>query len=96
MKLVFRARVKTDVLEAAAWHTERSPDAADRFVDAVEAATRDIESFPLKNLEVFDGLRRVRVAGFPYRVCYAIKGDTKTVLAVLHAFRDPFVFEGLR
>ena len=84
-----------DVEGAAQYIQEYNPDAAERFVDAVEATYRDILSspmrwplYPLSNPRLA-GVRKRPVIGFrKYQIFYRVEKRTVGIIRVLHGARD--------
>lgn len=63
LKVVLTRAAKTDVLEAAQWYQERSPLAAERFLDEVAAAMQRVGVQPTAQpiVDASTGARRVLV-----------------------------------
>ena len=89
----YRVRVRSVALaefaEATAWYVDRSPQAAARFVTAIEATFQVLAEgahrFPLVHFDV----RRVGVPRFPYSLYFKIRGGECFVIAILHGRRHP-------
>lgn len=78
-----------DLNEALAYYGQRSPDAAQRFADAIRAEEQAILDFPDIAYAIGEKLRVLRVARFPYSLVYrAIEGDI-LIIAVAHHKRRP-------
>jgi len=86
----FLPAARTELLDAVDWYTQRSPDAALRFVEAVGQAVHLIE----ERCEAWPawtgapGIRVKTVARFPYSLPYVIEPQRLLVLAVAHASRQ--------
>ena len=94
-RIVRRPKAKRDVVEIALYLSERSLEASDRFVDAVERAFRSLAGMPGMGSPrrfrkpQFTGLRMWPVQGFDnYLVFYRPLEDGIEVVRVLHAARD--------
>ena len=94
-RLSRRSRANQDLRRAARFYQDQAGDStAIRFADAVDAAIRDIATFPgagspRYEFEFgFEGLRSRLVRGFPYLVFYIERPDEIEVWRVLHAERD--------
>ena len=88
-RLVVRAAAEADVLDAALWYEQRSPGLGAEFLRAVDVTLAEIarmpERFPLVHHEV----RRALLRRFPYAVCFVATADLISVVACMHARRDP-------
>jgi len=83
-----------ELREAARWYENRRLGLGIEFTNAVEQVFEIIEQQPLRfptSDESPDGVdvRECFVRGFPYIVCYEIRGVDVLVLAVAHAGRRP-------
>jgi toxin ParE1/3/4 len=95
VSIVRTARARASVLESFEYIDERSPRAAERFLDAVEATYELIHTHPgiggayQTDNPALDGLRRLTVKRFAkYLVFYQVRGADIVVLDVLHGSRD--------
>lgn len=73
-----------DVLEAAAWYDQRSPELGNLFVEAARAATKRIIDQPSLFASTEHGLRYVRLKRFPYVVLFDVTATEILMLGVLH------------
>ena len=97
MKAVIRGRAQDDILRQFRWYlVERdAPEAAFRFMEAVEASVEQLLSMPyigapreLRNLSL-DGLRFWPVKDFDeFLIFYVVDGETVRVIRILHGKRD--------
>ncbi len=86
---------KLDVLEIVDYLTSRSPQAALRFVDAVDATYARIRSMPragvrlLRHDRAEQDWRYMHIAGFKrYIIYYRVDSDVTRVIRVAHGSRD--------
>jgi toxin ParE2 len=63
--------------------------AAERFVQAVDAAIAQIRGDPERFREIEPGVRSCRVQKFPYSILYTRDDQGLFVLALKHDRRDP-------
>ncbi len=88
-RLVVRAAAEADVLDAALWYEQRSSGLGTEFLRAVDVTLAEIarmpERFPLVHREA----RRALLRRFPYAVCFVAAPDLISVVACMHARRDP-------
>ena len=98
MKAVIRPRAQDDVLRQFRWYLveQDAPDAAFRFVEAVETSVEQLARMPnmgtpreLRN-SALKGLRFWRVKDFDeFLIFYVVvEGDTVKVIRILHGKRD--------
>ena len=75
--------------EAFAWYNRQAAGLGREFLDELDRALRRALAFPLSYPEVDPGIRRCRLARFPYGVIYGVDGDTLVIVAVAHSHRQP-------
>lgn len=93
-RLIIRSVAETDIAEAAGWYDrERGADFAARFLAALDTTFGQIEQQPFLFAPVESETRRAPVAGFPYGVFYVVGFDAISVIAILHASRDPTAWQ---
>lgn len=96
MKYVVRPNAKQDILQQYRYYISRlTPATAERFLDAVEDAFKDICRMPgagspwQTNNPALVGIRSAPVRGFEdIRVYYIVRKGKLRVLRVLHGRRD--------
>ncbi len=69
-RLRVRKIARAEIVAAFEWYLERSPTAAEGFLDAVNDAMKRIEEAPERHPIVRGRLRRVLLRRFPYAVYY--------------------------
>jgi plasmid stabilization system protein ParE len=93
MRLVLLPAAEADIADAALWYEQRSPGLGREFLHALDAVLAEIarapERYPLVHREV----RRALLRRFPYGVFFLASPDRTTVIACLHARRDPRVWQ---
>jgi toxin ParE1/3/4 len=90
MKLArFVDEAREEFLEQIDWYATRDPALAERFRQAVMAATHLAAAHPDRGSPWKLKTRRVFPKGFPYSVVYRRVGDEVVVLAVAHFSRRP-------
>ena len=92
--LIVAPEAEADLAEARAWYERRRAGLGDRLLLCVEAALDHIRRAPGAATEVFPGVRRVVVRGFPYGVYYRMDPAQVAVIAVYHSSRDPRGWQG--
>lgn len=93
MRLVVRDAAEADIAEAARWYEERSPGLGSEFLRAVDVVLAEIARMPERYPAVRGGVRRALLRRFPYGVFFVVTPDLVSVLACLHAGRDPRVWQ---
>lgn len=78
-----------EILAAFRYYLERSPRAADGFLDALEKAAEVIGAHPLGFPIVRGSLRHIRLRKFPYALYYRVVGDEIQIVGCIHAKRHP-------
>ena len=76
-----------DVTESAAWYTERSQRASDRFMAALGETLARIEKSPNSFPAGRKGTRRALIRKFPYSVVYVESPEGIEIFAVAHGKR---------
>ncbi|MBI3938528.1 MAG: type II toxin-antitoxin system RelE/ParE family toxin [Betaproteobacteria bacterium] len=93
LRVVFRRAARAEFDAAALWYEERQPGLGLQFVSeinrGIELAARHPERFPIKHGEI----RCVQARRFPYSVFFRPESSQIVVLAVLHARRDPTIWQ---
>jgi plasmid stabilization system protein ParE len=81
-----------DLNEALAYYKQRSPNAAQRFADAVRAEEQTILEFPEVAYPLGGKLRVLQVTKFPYPLVYlSIEGDILIISVAHHKFCARFL-----
>ncbi len=88
-RLVFRARARFAIAEAAEWYQARNKELAEEFHSALEAVTATIAHNPFQYQKVHGELRRVGLGRFPYSLIYVATEDEVIVLTCVHNARHP-------
>lgn len=84
-----RKRARGEIDEALEWYRQRSPEAANAFLDELDAALLAILEGPERNHVVSGRLRRMLLRRFPYSVYYKIYPGVVSVVGVIHGHRHP-------
>jgi toxin ParE1/3/4 len=91
VRILRRSKFIDDLTEAYAYLAERSPSAADRLLDDVEAVADLLAAFPRFGRprdELRPGVRSYRLPRFQYIVIYRNEDDTIMFLRLLPGARD--------
>ncbi len=89
MRLVVRDAAEADVLDAALWYEQRSPGLGREFLAAVDATLSEIAAMPKRYPLVRGEARRALLRRFPYGIYFVASPGLVSVIACLHARREP-------
>lgn len=89
MRLVVREAAEADIAEAASWYEQRSPGLGSEFLRMVDVALAEIARMPERYPVMRGRARRAILRHFPYAVFFVVRPDLVSVIACLHARRDP-------
>jgi len=89
VKVQVTASARKDVLAAALYYLEQSPELPSAFLGEVEDAYQLISENPGIGSPTGDGNRKVVLQRFPFVVIYRLEVDVCLVLAVGHQKRRP-------
>lgn len=85
--------VDADIEAAFQWYEGEEAELGYEFLEELRAAYQRIQNGPLKYQVLRSGIRRAITKRFPYAIYFSIEGDVIVVLAVIHAARDPAVWQ---
>ena len=92
-RIVLRPAAETDLLQACDWYGRERPELADAFVDSFEAVLARIAVMPELYAIALNSIRWCKLRRFPYLVYYRVLSDRIEVIGVLHASRDPQMWQ---
>jgi toxin ParE1/3/4 len=75
-------------------YEQQRPGLGKEFLDAVDAALREIVGHPLRQTVIFRDLRRLLLKRFPYAVFYRVYPSAIVFVACMHGRRDPLRWKG--
>ena len=80
MNVRFLAPAQRELDDAVAWYDAQAAGLGLEFLDELDRAVRRLLAFPLSYPEIEPGIRRCRLARFPYGVIYGVDGETVVVV----------------
>jgi plasmid stabilization system protein ParE len=89
VRLVVREAAEADIVEAGRWYERRSSGLGSEFLRAVDVALAEISRMPERYLVVRGRARRALLRRFPYAIYFVATPDLVSIVACLHARRDP-------
>jgi plasmid stabilization system protein ParE len=88
-RLVVRSAAEADIARAALWYEQRAPGLGAEFLRAVDVALAEIGRMPERYPVVHPTCRRALLRRFPYGVYFVQTPELISVVACMHAHRDP-------
>ena len=88
-RLVVRADAEADILDAALWYEQRAPGLGTEFLLAVDGTLAEVARLPERFPVVYRESRRALLRRFPYAVYFVASSDLVSVVACMHARREP-------
>jgi plasmid stabilization system protein ParE len=88
-RLVVRSAAEADIASAALWYEQRAPGLGEEFLRSVDVALAEIARMPERFPIVHPACRRALLRRFPYGVYFVATPNLISVVACMHARRDP-------
>lgn len=88
-KILVRPEAECDLASSYAFYQECRRGLGDDFLNCVEESFERISKNPFLYPDIHRGIRRALLRRFPYGVFYLVMDGRISVLAVLHAARNP-------
>ncbi|HJX10027.1 MAG TPA: type II toxin-antitoxin system RelE/ParE family toxin [Candidatus Binatia bacterium] len=89
MNVRFLTPAQRELEDAVAWYNRQAAGLGQELLDELDRAVRRAVAFPVAYPEIESGIRRCRLARFPYGLIYGVDGETLVVVAVAHLHRRP-------
>ena len=93
MDLIVRPAAAADVEEAFSCYEQQRPGLGEEFLDAVDAALREILRYPLRQAVIFRDMRRLLLKRFPYALFYRVYPAAIVVCRLYARAARPFALE---
>jgi len=91
--LVIRPEAEADMAEGFEWYETQRNGLGHDFLAKVRAAFQLVCENPNRHAVLYRDVRRTLTRRFPYKVFYLIADDSVEVIAVVHARRNPAVWQ---
>lgn len=91
--IIIRPEAEQDIQGAFGWYEERIVGLGREFLRCIDVSFAQINRSPSSYPIVYIDIRRILTRRFPFGVFYIIVNQKIIVLAVLHARRDPSVWQ---
>ena len=90
-KITLRKRAAKEYLKAIVWYKERSLQAAENFVKAVNETFSNIEAQPEHYRNTYKHFHEIKLKKYPYSLVYFIDNERNTVVVttMFHSKRNP-------
>jgi plasmid stabilization system protein ParE len=89
VKVRFLVPAQSELDDTVTWYNRQASGLGREFLDELDRAVRRAVAFPMSYPEIEPGIRRCRLARFPYGLIYGLDGETLVVVAVAHLHRRP-------
>ena len=88
-RLVVRSAAEAGIANAALWYEQRASGLGTEFLRAVDVTISEIARLPERYPVVYRGCRRALLRRFPYTIHFVVSPGLVSVVACMHARRDP-------
>ena len=89
MELRWHREAQAEADAAAAFYREQQPGLEQRFLDSLEDGLRRIQRNPSIYRQIDDGIRKCRLAYFPFGIVYRPGTNFIEIISVMHLRRSP-------
>lgn len=90
-KVTLRKRAAKEYLRAIFWYKERSLQAAENFVKAMNEAFSNLKLQPLYYRNTYKNFPKIKLQKYPYALVYFIDEEKESIviITVFHVKRNP-------
>jgi len=88
-RLVVRSAAEADITDAALWYEQRAAGLGTELLRTVDVTLAEVARMPERFPIVYQECRRALLRRFPYAVYFVTSPDLLSVVACMHARRDP-------
>jgi plasmid stabilization system protein ParE len=93
LPIILRPQAEADVMAARDWYASQTPELGAAFAESVHNVFLRIQAMPQMYAVAFRDVRRGGLRRFPYVIYYRVLSDRIEVIAILHARRDPKLWQ---
>jgi plasmid stabilization system protein ParE len=93
LPLIVRPDAEADILAGRDWYDRRRDGLGDEFVESLRELFLTIQVSPTHFAAGYRGMRRAKTGRFPYIVYFRDRPECIEIIAVLHARRDPRIWQ---
>lgn len=88
-QIIIRPEAESDIKDAYEWYEAQRKGLGENFLLCIEEALSRVSRNPATYSVVYKEVRRVLIHRFPFGVFFIESNESISVLAVLHARRNP-------
>jgi len=92
-KFIIRPEAEQDIKGAFGWYEDRVSGLGLEFMRCIDVAMAQINRSPETHPIIYKNIRRILTRRFPFGIFYILLQEKIVVLAVLHARRDPNLWQ---
>ena len=89
MKLFFDPLARAELEDAIKWYENEKEGLGARFKAELDETLERIIRHPDWSIKVKGHIYKIRIKIFPYKILYALDGDSIIILAISHNHREP-------
>lgn len=87
--LEIKEEARLDILHAAGWYADKSPELNLKFIQQLEAILKSIRNNPKTFKKAYKNFRKAALKKFPYVIMYEHDANTVIVFSVFHTSQHP-------
>ncbi len=93
-RVIIRPEAESDIADAYQWYESQRKGLGENFLLCIEEALSRISRNPAIYSVIYEEVRRVLIHRFPFGLFFIVGETSISVLAVLHARRNPKEWKG--
>lgn len=93
-RVIIRPEAESDIADAYQWYESQRKGLGENFLLCIEEALSRISRNPTIYSVIYEEVRRVLIHRFPFGLFFIVGETSISVLAVLHARRNPKEWKG--
>ena len=92
--MIIRPEAESDIKDAYEWYEAQRKGLGEGFLLCIEEALSRVSRNPEVYSAVYKNVRRVLIHRFPFGIFFIESEESISVLAILHARRNPKMWKG--